>query len=160
MLKIGIEVLKLTNLHLGGSNRVFLLFSGSQQFQFFFSGSQQFFTGTLRSCDGCSKAKAKAKAVSKVSTVQAVLPGERIFVDTSGPYKKSIVGSNYWILVVDQFSGKSWSFFVKKKNLLSKIVDELLIKLFAAKYVIKYLRCDNAGENLENLSSVCTKHGI
>ena len=117
-------------------------------------------TGTLRSCDGCSKAKAKAKAVSKVSTVQAVLPGERIFVDTSGPYKKSIVGSNYWILVVDQFSGKSWSFFVKKKNLLSKIVDELLIKLFAAKYVIKYLRCDNAGENLENLSSVCTKHGI
>jgi hypothetical protein len=64
------------------------------------------------------------------------------------------------------FSGKSsgksrsMSFFVKKKNLLSKIVDELLIKLFAAKYVIKYLRCDNTGENLENLSSVCTKHDI
>ena len=48
MLKIGIEVLKLTNLHLGGSNRVFLLFSGSQRFQIFFSGSQQFFTGTSR----------------------------------------------------------------------------------------------------------------
>jgi hypothetical protein len=46
MLKIGIEVLKLTNLHLGGSNRGFLLFSGSQRFQIFFSGSQQFFTGT------------------------------------------------------------------------------------------------------------------
>ena len=117
-------------------------------------------TGTLRSCDGCSKVKAKAKAVSKVSTVQAKLPGERIFVDTSGPYKKSIVGSNYWILVIDQFSGKSWSFFVKKNNLLSKIVDKLFIKLFAANYVIEYLRCDNSGENLENLSFVCTKYGI
>ncbi len=37
---------------------------------------------------------------------------------------------------------------------------ELVIKLFEAIYVIKYLRCDNAGENLEDLSSVCTKHGI
>ena len=37
MLRIAVEVLKLTNLHLVGSNRVFLLFSGSQQF----------FTGTI-----------------------------------------------------------------------------------------------------------------
>ena len=74
-----------------------------------------------------------------MSTVQAILPGERIFVDTTGQYKKCIVGSNYWILVVDQFSGKSWSFCFRKKNLKSEIVDELLIKLFAANYVIKYL---------------------
>mgnify|MGYP006891224727 CR=1 FL=1 len=42
MLKIRVEVLKLTNLHLGGSNRVFLLFSGSQQFQFFLVGHSSF----------------------------------------------------------------------------------------------------------------------
>ena len=42
MLKIRVEVLKLTNLHLGGSNRVFLLFSGSQQFQFLLVGHSSF----------------------------------------------------------------------------------------------------------------------
>ena len=42
MLKIGIEVLKLTNLHLGGSNRVFLLFSGTQRFQIFLVGHSSF----------------------------------------------------------------------------------------------------------------------
>ena len=89
-----------------------------------------------------------------------MLPGERLFVDTSGPYKKSIVGSTYWILVVDQFSGKSWSFFVKKKSFLSKIMDDLLVKLLGAKYNVKFLRCDNPGENLESLMAVCNKHGI
>ena len=117
-------------------------------------------TGTMRPCDGCAKAKAKAKSVSKVSSLKALLPGERLFVDTSGPYKRSIIGSTYWILVVDQFSGKSWSFFVKKKSFIGKIMDNLLAKLIGAKYVVKFLRCDNAGENLENLMSVCNKHGI
>ena len=42
MLKIRVEVLKLTNLHLVGSNRVFLLFSGSQRFQFFLVGHSSF----------------------------------------------------------------------------------------------------------------------
>jgi hypothetical protein len=54
-------------------------------------------TGKLRSCDGCAMAKAKATKVSKISTTRATIAGERLFVDISGPYKKSIVGSNYWI---------------------------------------------------------------
>ena len=70
-----------------------------------------------------------------------MLPGECLFVDTSEPYKKSIVGSTYWILVVDHFSGKSWSFFVKRKSFLSKIMDNLLIKLIGAKYSVKFLWC-------------------
>ena len=39
---------KLTNLHLVGSNRVFLLFSGSQRFQFFLVGHSSFLlAGTM-----------------------------------------------------------------------------------------------------------------
>ena len=59
-------------------------------------------SGSLKTCEGCSLAKAKAKPVSKLSTVKATDPGERLCVDISGPYKKSIIGSTYWILVVDQ----------------------------------------------------------
>ena len=117
-------------------------------------------TGKLQTCEGCSLAKAKAKSVSKISTVKATEPGERLCVDISGPYKKSIIGSNYWILVVDQYSGKAWSFFVKKKSQLSPILDDHVTKLISAKFKLKYLRCDNAGENLSGLQQVCNKYGI
>jgi hypothetical protein len=117
-------------------------------------------TGTLRTCEGCSLAKAKAKKVSKLSTTKSTVAGERIFVDISGPYKKSIVGSDYWVLVVDEHTGKSWSFFTKKKSNLSVIIDNFLIKLKAADFKVRFLRCDNAGENLRALVSVCDSHGV
>ena len=41
--KIWVEVLKLTYWHLVGSNRIFLLFSGSQRFKFFLVGHSSFY---------------------------------------------------------------------------------------------------------------------
>ena len=117
-------------------------------------------TGKLQTCEGCSLAKAKAKSVSKISTVMAAEPGKRLCIDISGPYKKSIICSNYWILVVDQYSGKAWSFFAKKKNQLSPILDDHVTKLISSKFKLKYLRCNNAGENLSGLQQVCNKYGI
>jgi hypothetical protein len=69
-------------------------------------------TGSLTPYEGCALAKAKAKAVPKFSTTRATHAGERLCTDISGPYKKSIIGSNYWVLVVDDYSSKAWSFFV------------------------------------------------
>ncbi len=85
-------------------------------------------TGKLRSCDGCAMTKAKAK-VSKVSTTRATIAGELRFVDVSGPYKKSIFfGSNYWILFVNDYSSKSWSYFCTRKSDLPEKAEELLLK--------------------------------
>ena len=81
-------------------------------------------------------------------------------VDISGPYKKSIIGSTHWILVVDQYTGKAWSFFVKKKDQLANTMDNHFIKLSSAKYGMKFLRSDNAGEKFSGLQRVCDKHGI
>jgi hypothetical protein len=90
-------------------------------------------TGSLTPCEGCAFAKAKAKAVPKFSTTRATHAGERLCTDISGPYKKSIIGSNYWVLlVVDDYSSKAWSFFVKKKSEMSKIIENLVIKLKSA----------------------------
>ena len=80
-------------------------------------------TGTLRACEGCALAKAKAKSVSKVSSERSTLPGERPYVDISGPYKQTYVGSIFWILFVDNFSRKSWSFFTNTKSALSNVTD-------------------------------------
>jgi len=96
-------------------------------------------SGALQPCEGCALAKAKSKAVPKVATNKATMAGERLGADISGPYKKSIVGSTYWILVVDEYSGKSWSFFVKKKSQMAATVEPLLLKLRNANYVIRYL---------------------
>ncbi len=53
-------------------------------------------TGKIQSCEGCALvAKAKAKAVPKVMTLKASTPAELLYMDISGPYKKSLIGSNY-----------------------------------------------------------------
>ena len=117
-------------------------------------------TGTMRICGGCEMSKAKSKAVPKVGVHKATIAGERLCTDISGPYKKSIIGSTYWVLVVDEFSGKSWSYFVKKKSQISTSLNDLLSKLQYAKIKTSYLRCDNAGENTKGLVDVCIKYNV
>jgi hypothetical protein len=64
-------------------------------------------------------------------------------------------------LVIDEYdSGKSWSFFVKKKSQMVATVEPLLVKLRNANYIIRYLRCDNAGENIKGLSVMCDRLNI
>ena len=113
--------------------------------------------GQYPNCTACMRAKAKAKGVPKSTTTVAQKPGERLFVDLSGPYKKSLIGSNYWLLVVDDHTRKSWSFFMKKKSDIANKITPLLEQLRGS---IKYMRCDNAGENVSHLAAVCRKFGI
>ena len=82
-------------------------------------------------------------------------------MDTSGPYKKSIGESCFWILVVDDFTRKAWSFFVRAKSLIGKVMEAFLDRLKGDKdVVVKFVRCDNAGENEKQLRSVCEPRGI
>ena len=117
-------------------------------------------TGVLRSCEGCSIAKARTKNLPKISMNKAEHPGERLCTDISGPYKKSIIGNNFWALVVDEYSGKSWSYFVTRKSDLATKVTHLVSKLITAGFIPKFLRCDNAGENIKGLSTMCEKYNM
>ena len=116
--------------------------------------------GTRRTCEACAYAKAKAKAVGKTTKLKAQLKGERLFIDISGPYKKTLVSSKYWILVVDDKTRKAWSFFVRQKKEIGKVASSLIQLLKGAKVITKYMRCDNAGENIKQLRDVCEKGGI
>ena len=117
-------------------------------------------TGKLRPCEGCCLANARAKAVRKSSDTRATKPGERLFVDTSGPYSESLAGNRYWVQVVDDFSRKGWSKFRKSKVDLPKVVDSHIKYLRGLNHVVKYLRCDNAGEHQEKLRTVCNLHDV
>ncbi|MFM5988005.1 MAG: reverse transcriptase domain-containing protein [Sphaerospermopsis kisseleviana] len=111
-------------------------------------------------CEACAYAKAKAKAVSKTSLVKATTKGERLFMDISGPYKMSLIGSKFWVLLVDDLTRKAWSFFVKTKNEAKTVTGQLLTLFKGANVVTKYLRCDNAGENIKGLRELCNEAGI
>ena len=117
-------------------------------------------TGELKACDGCCRANAKAKGVSKQSTTIAQKIGERLFVDTSGPYPETESGNKYWVCLVDDKTRKSWSKFRNTKSDLAKIVEEHVEFLKGMGHTVKYLRCDNAGEHRTKLQKVCEKFGI
>jgi hypothetical protein len=118
-------------------------------------------TGELQSCEGCCLAKAKQKSVSKTTNIRAKSPGERLFVDMSGPFTATILGSRYQIQVVDDATRKGFIGFVKKRSDLSQWLEEnVLSKLEGMQKQTKYLRADNAGENKNPLEKLCDKKGM
>ena len=117
-------------------------------------------TGKLKACDGCCRANAKAKAVRKVTNTIAEKIGERLFVDTSGPYPETSAGNKYWICVVDDKTRKSWSEFRRTKSEIVKIVEKKIEDLKNMGHTVKYLRCDNAGEHQSKMTEMCKKYNI
>ena len=117
-------------------------------------------TGQLLPCDACMRTKAQAKPVKKTTDTKATYVGERLFLDTSGPFPPSIKGSRYWGKICDQHSGKTWDSFLKKKSQIPETVENLLITLKAKGHKVKYLRCDNAGEHEEKLQKICQQLGV
>jgi hypothetical protein len=61
-------------------------------------------TGALKPCKGCGHTKARAKAASKTATTKAAEPGERLFLDASGPFTPALNGCKHWTQVADNFT--------------------------------------------------------
>ena len=116
-------------------------------------------TGKLRTCVGCMEAKAKRKAVRKMTETRAKKPCERIFVDTSGPYPRSLNGNKYWFKIKDDYSRKTWNYFLKKKNEVPNLLIAFIEQMKENGKVISKIRCDNAGEH-QRFVDICRKNKI
>ena len=116
--------------------------------------------GNLLPCDACMRTKAKAKSVKKVTQTKATKIGERLYLDTSGPFPPSLKGSKYWGKICDQYTGKTWDSFLKQKSMIPTMVEDLIINLKAKGHTVSYLRCDNAGEHQEKLQKICSQLGV
>jgi len=103
--------------------------------------------GKLQICDSCCKAKGRQKNLPGDDKEKAKYPGERLFIDIASVNKKSIGGAKYWLLVVDDFSRKKWSFFLKNKSELSGTMKDFVQEQRGLGYDVKHIRLDNAGEN-------------
>ena len=114
--------------------------------------------GNPCSCDACRIAKATHSRKSKMTNVKATRPGERLFVDTTGPFPDVARKNKYFFGGVDDFSGKMFMMFGTNKNQPVKFVDEAFIRFKAVNKPIKYVRMDGGGEN-EDVKDLCHKYG-
>ena len=108
--------------------------------------------GEVDVCEDCALAESRRKNLNNYAINKSDVPGERIFTDTSWINTPSIRGSRYWILTVDECTDMKWSHFVKNKSDLKDVVIHLIEELKDKNISVKFVRCDNAGENrsLEN----------
>ena len=113
-------------------------------------------------CSHCAEGKAKAAAIPKTveDEKRSKKPGERLAFDVSSIKARSYGGAKYWLLVMDDATGFIWSYFLKfKSQVKDKIVA--MIKHLDQKYGynVKYLRCDNVGENIKT-EEECHNQGL
>lgn len=75
---------------------------------------------------------AEAKGITKESFRRHHIQLSIHVLSSVFPTRDHFVGGYCCVLVVDEFSAKLWSFFLKKRNKMDKTVSELLCKLSLA----------------------------
>jgi hypothetical protein len=84
--------------------------------------------------------------------------GERVYLDIRSIRDESYGGSCFWVLLVDDYSDYCWSNFLKNKSDLKSKVMTLLTDLKISEINVKYIRCDDPGEN-KALFDACQAQG-
>ena len=118
-------------------------------------------TGKLEPCETCAQVKIRQANVHKKKETQVPSrPGYRLFIDISSFKHESMGGKRHWLIVVDEFSDCSHSFFLKRKGDQVELFP-IWIKELKAKFGIdiKYIRLDISGEN-RSLHKECDKQNL
>jgi hypothetical protein len=105
-------------------------------------------SGSFDSREQCAIAKERQKNVNKNWLGSSNLPGERLYVDISSIKERSFCGAKFWALIVDDYTDFCWSFVMKNKSDLKTRIKTLLTDLKIANWIVKFIRCDDAGENM------------
>ena len=117
--------------------------------------------GRLPPCEVCAQAKIRQRNIPKKKMKKLpTRPGYRVFMDICSFKQVSRGGNRHWLIVVDEFSDCTHSFFLNKKSDQIKIMP-MWIKGIAKKYKIeiKRIRLDNSGEN-RSQQKECDKQNL
>jgi transposase InsO family protein len=107
-------------------------------------------TTSFPTCVTCSKGKQSRSKHKKNDRIRTAAIGEIVHTDLWGPMEPlSLGGAKYYLSFVDDFSRKSFVFFIKKKSQVSDIFRSFNVwfKTQSGK-PIKMLRSDRGGEYL------------
>jgi hypothetical protein len=88
------------------------------------------------------------KNVNKNWLGSSNLPGERLYISISSIKERSFGGAKFWALIVDDYTDYFWSFVMKNKLDIKSRINTLLTDLKIANRIVKFIKCDDAGENL------------
>jgi len=99
-------------------------------------------------CESCMISKARRANLPREAKNQSTTPGERIMIDISSVKSTgNSTSGRFWLLVVDEATSMKWSFFLKTKSQQVTVLQSFLKTLKEIDHPVKYIRCDNAGEN-------------
>nr|GFA02222.1 putative ribonuclease H-like domain-containing protein [Tanacetum cinerariifolium] len=114
-------------------------------------------------CTACLKGK-QHKASCKYKLVNSVSkPLHTLHMDVFGPTSVSSISHKWYCLVVtDDFSRFTWTFFLKSKDDTSGILKKFIIEIENLKDLkVEIIRCDNGGEfRNKEMNDFCSQKGI
>nr|GEU34098.1 hypothetical protein [Tanacetum cinerariifolium] len=115
------------------------------------------------SCVACLKGK-QHKDSCKTKLVNSMTkPLHTLHMDLFGPISVSSLNHTWYCLVVtDDFSRFTWTFFLKIKDETSGILRSFITEIANLKELkVKIIRCDNGGEfRNKEMNDFCSKKGI
>jgi GAG-pre-integrase domain len=77
-------------------------------------------------CEGCVIGKHSINSFPKMTEYRAKKPLELVHTDICGPIKPNSIGENrYFITFIDDFSCKTWVYFLKQKSEAFAILKNL-----------------------------------
>ena len=71
-------------------------------------------------CESCIKGKQRQKNIPKKTELKAEKAGERVYFDISSIQYKSLGGSKFWLLFVDEYTGFKKSYFLSAKSQMAE----------------------------------------
>nr|GEW31628.1 putative ribonuclease H-like domain-containing protein [Tanacetum cinerariifolium] len=114
-------------------------------------------------CTACLKGKQhKASCKSKL-VISVTKPLHTLYMDLFGPTSVSSISHKWYCLVVtDDFSRFTWTFFLKSKDETSGILKKFITEIENLKDLkVKIIRCDNGGEfSNKEMNDFCLHKGI
>jgi hypothetical protein len=102
--------------------------------------------------------KARQKNVKKEWKGGSQIFGERLYIDISSIKNESYSASKFWALIVNNYTDYCWTLFLKYKSDLKDKMFTLLSDSKIAGIEVKYIRCDDYGEN-KALYLACRSNG-
>lgn len=116
----------------------------------------------LEDCKACLVGKQRRSNFGTSKGISTSAVGEVIHSDVCGPFPESLGGAKYFVSFIDDFSRKSWIYFIQRKSEVCSKFKEFHKMLENQKGIkIKMLRSDGGGEYMSGeLKTYLRENGI
>lgn len=95
--------------------------------------------GNMKACKACLLCKGKQNPMRKITWLRAGMPGEHLFINSTGPFSTAHGGTQYWVQVVDDKTRIGFCYFLKVKSNIAIGLERLLHGIQKYGYSVKYI---------------------